>query len=234
MLKLNDLVERGRLGLLLALLAAALPARADVSDSGALTLGGQAVIAGTATVQGGSFSVGGATFTVSGGSVTLGGRLNLAAAGIKWADGTTSTTAASGGGGSGFVNQSTFTAFPQFSFTNTTFAAGCVTNSTVTMTTSGSQVLIYFYGNVTVTGGNYSYFNVLMDGSFVSPFGSSQSAGVSDTSSGLYQKANMHIIRDVSPGTHSWCLMVRNNGGGSGYIYNDANFYNQFGVIELK
>lgn len=74
-------------------------ARADVSDSGDLTIGGTGVIQGTMTVQGNAFSVGGATFSVSGGSITLGGRLNAAAAGIKWADGTTSTTASSGGGG---------------------------------------------------------------------------------------------------------------------------------------
>ena len=52
------------------------------------------MIAGSATVSGSAFSVGASTFVVAGGSVTLGGRLNVASAGIKWADGTTSTTAA--------------------------------------------------------------------------------------------------------------------------------------------
>lgn len=56
---------------------------------------GQAVVSGSMTVQGSAFSVGSATFSVAGGSITLGGRLNAAAAGIRWADGTTSTTAAS-------------------------------------------------------------------------------------------------------------------------------------------
>lgn len=84
----------------------ALPVRADVVDSGNLQIGGQGVFGGSVTVQGSAFSVGGATFSVAGGSVTLGGRLNAAAAGIKWADGTTSTTASSGV--SGTVYRSTF------------------------------------------------------------------------------------------------------------------------------
>lgn len=85
--------------LLAVLLGLAGAAQADVSDSGNLTIGGQGVIAGSMTVQGSAFSVGGTTFSVAGGSVTLGGILNVAAAGIKWADGTTSTTSASGAGG---------------------------------------------------------------------------------------------------------------------------------------
>lgn len=82
--------------LVLIAIALTAPARADVSDSGNLTIGGQGIIQGTMTVQGNAFSVGGTTFSVSGGSVTLGGRLNAAAAGIKWADGTTSITASNG------------------------------------------------------------------------------------------------------------------------------------------
>lgn len=82
--------------LALMALSLAAPARADVSDSGNLTIGGQGIIQGTMTVQGAGFSVGGTTFSVAGGSVTLGGRLNAAAAGILWADNTTSTTASAG------------------------------------------------------------------------------------------------------------------------------------------
>lgn len=83
----------------IAALTLCVAARADVSDSGNLTIGGDGVIQGTMTVQGNAFSVGGATFSVSGGSVTLGGRLNASPEGVKWADGTISTTAGGGGGG---------------------------------------------------------------------------------------------------------------------------------------
>ena len=65
-----------------------------VSIGGQAVVSGQAIVVGTMTVQGSAFSVGGATFTVAAGSITLGGQLNAASAGIKWADGTTSTTAA--------------------------------------------------------------------------------------------------------------------------------------------
>lgn len=96
------------LGLFALFLAA--PARADVSDSGNLTIGGQGVIQGTMTVQGSGFSVGGTTFSVAGGSVTLGGRLNAAAAGIKWADGTVTTSSSSigGSGGAWTIVESTY------------------------------------------------------------------------------------------------------------------------------
>ncbi|MBI4422194.1 MAG: hypothetical protein HY554_00610 [Elusimicrobia bacterium] len=45
---------------------------ADLSDSGALTVGQGAAIVGTAAVQGNAFSVGGSTFTVTGGKVGIG------------------------------------------------------------------------------------------------------------------------------------------------------------------
>lgn len=53
------------------LAALALPARADIVDSGALQIGGQGIIGGTMTVQGSAFSVGGATFVVTGSSVGI-------------------------------------------------------------------------------------------------------------------------------------------------------------------
>lgn len=95
--------------LALALGLTAASSRADISDSGNLTIGGNGVFQGTTTVQGNSFSVGGATFTVAGGSVTLGGRLNVSAAGIKWADGTVSVSSAAGGGSGNAVLSATQT-----------------------------------------------------------------------------------------------------------------------------
>lgn len=91
--------------LLAALMMTAGGARADLSDSGNL------VIAGTGTIQGASFSVGGTTFSVAGGSITLGGALNLSAAGIKWADGTTSFSSSTGGGKLAVYASSTTTGF---------------------------------------------------------------------------------------------------------------------------
>lgn len=132
------------------LMALALPARAAITDSGNLTIGGQGVISGTFTVQGSAFSVGATTFSVNGSSVgirtsvpaaaldvagsvqigsgtakstfTAAGMLKLNAAGIQWADGSTSTTAAVGGGGGGdaflSANQ-TFTGSDTFASTVT-------------------------------------------------------------------------------------------------------------------
>lgn len=105
---------------MLIALGPAVSARADLSDSGNLTIGGTGVIQGTMTVQGAEFSVGGTTFSVAGGSVTLGGRLNAAAAGIKWADGSTSTTASAGGGSGNVVLTATQTFSGVNTFTSTT------------------------------------------------------------------------------------------------------------------
>lgn len=110
--------------LALAFGLAAASVRADVSDSGSLTIGGTGVIQGTMTVQGSAFSVGGATFTVAGGSVTLSGRLNVSAAGIKWADGTVSVSSAGGGGGNAVL-----TATQTWSGANT-FASSVTIGST--------------------------------------------------------------------------------------------------------
>lgn len=56
--------------LLVCLFAAS--ARADLSDSGNLAIGGQTVIVGTVTVQGNAFSVGTSTLTATGGQVGIG------------------------------------------------------------------------------------------------------------------------------------------------------------------
>ncbi|MBI2362827.1 MAG: hypothetical protein HYV15_05535 [Elusimicrobia bacterium] len=56
-----------------ALLAAlALPARADIADSGDVIVGNQGVIAGTMTVQGQGFSVGASALVVGSGKVSVG------------------------------------------------------------------------------------------------------------------------------------------------------------------
>ena len=97
------------------LAAFAVPARADIVDSGTLQIGGQGIIGGTMTVQGSAFSVGGTTFVVTGGSVSIGttsapSLLNLQNGdiqittttgdrGIIFQDGTKQTTAAGVGGG---------------------------------------------------------------------------------------------------------------------------------------
>jgi hypothetical protein len=60
-----------RILIVLAALAA-VPAQADVSDSGNLSIGGNGVIAGTMTVQGNAFSIGASTLVVSGGRVGIG------------------------------------------------------------------------------------------------------------------------------------------------------------------
>lgn len=138
-------------------LALASFARADVSDSGNLTIGGNGVIQGTMTVQGGDFSVGGATFSVSGGSITFGGRLNASTAGIKWADGSTSTTSASAGGGNAVLAATqTFSGANTFTST-TTVGLGAdvqVLNYSAALRGGWSQV-----GSYNIAGSSFAVFS---------------------------------------------------------------------------
>lgn len=123
------------------LTALALPARADIIDSGYLQVGGQAIIGGTATVQGNALGVAGSVsatsatlsgtgaqtyaLTTSSGIHMVNGKLKLdSGAMIQWPDGTTSTTAASAGGGGNAVLSATQTFSGSNTFTATTTLGG--------------------------------------------------------------------------------------------------------------
>lgn len=134
-----------RLLILAAFLAAGAPVHADLSDSGDLIIGGQGIISGTMTVKGNAFSVGGSTFSVAGGSVTLGGRLNAATAGIKWADGTTSTSASGGASASYNVVVASVNAVQTVSGTDWVHLTG----SSVSINTTGTnRLLIIWNGEI--------------------------------------------------------------------------------------
>lgn len=223
-----------RLILLSAALALSAPAHADVSDSGNLTIGGNGVFQGTTTVQGSEFSVGGATFTVSGGSVTLGGRLNAAATGIKWADGTTSTTAASGGASALAITTCTTGGFGG----TWSYTAFGVAQTTVTMTASGNhKVRITLNASVENTAQyNSVAATFLQDGAFVSPYSSSiaskyivmaVSGGSGDN--GLDFSV---VIPAPSAGSHSYGLAMR-VGGGTGSFTSSSLAAHQFCVEEV-
>lgn len=211
--------------LLVMILGIAASARADVSDSGNLTIGG------TGVIQGNAFSVGGTTFSVAGGSVTLGGRLNAAAAGIKWADGTASTTASSGGGAG--VRLSTFTMFGLTSATNVDV---CV--ATVTFTPTASSVDVIFMG--TISNGNTGdpcMVAFLIDGGH--PPGWSRYTGMAMGANGYNQDGSFTYpdLAVTANTSHSVCL----RGGCGGYNISfcstsGASYYTQckFGMRESK
>lgn len=164
--------------LALMMLFLAVSSRADVSDSGNLTIGGNGVIQGTMTVQGGAFSVGGSTFAVLGGTVQVGGLLRVSNLGIQWNDGTISTTAASGSG----VGDVILTATQTFSGASTFTSSVTVGPSLVLSTVSFSNVLrgnwsliasthpsgstgAYFYGLVSTSpyGGGTAMYRLVVN-----------------------------------------------------------------------
>lgn len=213
--------------ILLAVLLAAPPARADVSDSGNLTIGGQGIIQGTMTVSGAAFSVGGTTFSVSGGSVTLGGRLNLAASGIKWADGTTSTTAAAGGGGGVATSSITYNDLTVYAGNTATSFGPCLAGSSVTFTGTGALLGLdgAFYKATT----GLVYGRWLVDGATTWNGGS---VHVIYMYNDTVVQINWQIpVTGLSSGNHTACLQYYNQGSGTFRPYTGTGVYPTYWAI---
>lgn len=206
-----------RIMLLVVSLGLGVSARADISDSGNLTIGGTGVIQGTMTVQGNAFSVGGATFAVAGGSITLGGLLNAGTAGIKWADGSTSTTAATSPVGL-TRSSTTINPMPNASFTNIALGP-CHSGSTLTLTTNGGKVRISVAGS----GANSTlemHIGLLQDGAFVEGTNSTKpitSANCTGNGNPINMSFSWVTPTAPSAGSHTWCLTLRQWNGGTGY-----------------
>lgn len=202
-------------------LGIAVPVRADISDSGNLTIGGQGIIQGTMTVQGSGFSVGGTTFTVAGGSVTLGGRLNAAAAGIKWADGTTSTTAASGGGGGVATSSATYGDTTAYSGNTASSYGPCLAGSTVTFT--GTGALLGLDGSFYKITAGAVFGRWLVDGATILNGSSVHSIYIANDAVDV---VSWHLpVSGLSPGSHTACLQYYNDGGGTFRPYTGGNTF---------
>lgn len=210
-----------RIILALALGLTAASVRADVSDSGNLIIGGNGVIQGTMTVQGSAFSVGGATFSVAGGSITLGGRLNAAAAGIKWADGTTSTTAASGGGGGVATSSATYGDLTVYSGNTASSYGPCLAGSSVTFT--GTGALLGMDGAFYKITTGLVYGRWLVDGATTWNGSSVHSIYIPNDS--VYQVNWQMPVTGLSAGSHTACLQYYNNGGGTFRPYTGLNAF---------
>ena len=220
------------LGIAALVVLGAASAHADISDSGNLTIGGQAVIAGTMTVQGGAFSVGATTFSVNAGTVSVSSVLK-ASQGILWADGSTSTTAVASASPLTMLVNSTDTvsglktfvgnvkmsthAFvtltgASYSTTQTTLSS-CVTGSTVTITIVGSTVAVVSAGYAANTAESLVAASFLMDGGYASGLGGT--AAITSGTAGSTQASNISftwIQGGLSPGTHSFCLVIAGSG----------------------
>ena len=129
------------------------------------------------------------------------------------------------------LHNSSFTVVPTGTFTNTTFGP-CV--STVTMTTSGGDLLAIFSGMIAIATSNTFYLSMLLDGAFLS--GHSATVGITGegiSSANEYANAGFsYHISGVSAGSHSLCLQVRLTGG-TGTI-DGTSTQAKFGAIELK
>lgn len=209
-------------GLLAAL---ALPARADIVDSGSLTIGGQGVIGGTFTVQGNALGVAGSisatsatlsgsgaqvySLTTSSGIHMVNGILKFESGTmIQWADGSVSTTGvpATAVGASSAI----FFTAGIGSWSNTVFSA-CIANSSLTITTSGGDVLLSFNGAIAGGGNSQWVLGFMEDGQFLSPW--SSTLGVTEGQIGpgaQYMAGDFGVmIRAPTAGSHTYCLVTR-------------------------
>lgn len=213
-------------------LGLAVSARADISDSGNLTIGGQAMIVGSMTVTGpiaGSsitLSTTGAqvyALTTSTGIHILNGRLKLEVGSyIEWPDGKTSTTSATAASS---TQNSTYT-YLQNEYTDGVAPMGpCISGSTITFTTSGNPVEIMFdFSQAHGASGGGTRVQVLMDGAWIDDFGPSESMAPMSrdpgASSTVWFPTYLRYRTNTAPsaGTHSFCITFERTGGGVSYI----------------
>lgn len=247
--------------LFLALLAVVSSARADVSDSGNLSIGGSGVISGTVTVQGGAFSVGGSSFAISGGSATVAYQIVASSisltgtgstsydltlssgmhfvgskTGITWADGSTSTTSSSGSG-IPLVLDSTYTyGIASNTQSQTTFLT-CFPGSTVTFTMSGNYYVEAEFNGYVLNGSNDTFMWVLMDGNFMGKMTASATT-CSGGTGGVASFITHCVVRNLtlpSAASHSFCFGIGGGSGNTTLYDSDGNItkaHNSFQVRE--
>lgn len=134
----------------------------------------------------------------------------------------------------GNVSASTSTTgIPEATFTNTTFDR-CVTGSTVTMTTTGRPVVVWFTGSTSINAAVTGAVSFMQDGAFVSPLSSSIGVLGVGTSVDTEVNASFHfLVSSIAAGSHSWCLAVKTPSG-TLTVKNDTLRINQFGAYEMK
>lgn len=201
--------------------------RADVSDSGNLTIGGQAVIVGSMTVTGAiagssvTLSTTGAAvyaLTISTGIHVLNGRVKLEAGSfIEWPDGTMSISSTTGGGGTGAASSSTYVRLCGGDQTptggqNTQGTAATVTNSTASMHFSAgswAEVAITLFH---VADGTQYNVDLYVDNVRPSWVGSNGIMTCQGSASSIYGSCAGVFPIDVSTNTNAFYLKVWRGG----------------------
>lgn len=127
------------------------------------------------------------------------------------------------------VDNSSTTVIPQANFTQTSYAA-CFAGSTVTITTSASQVKAGFSGVLcNDTNGVAMHITFMIDGVAQVGLGYVQTP----SAGGCANAAFTYITEALSAGTHSFCLTAK-TANNTGILRNDADKSNQFWVQELR
>lgn len=112
-----------------------------------------------------------------------------------------------------------------------------VCHSTLSITTNGGKVAIWFSGGLgSSTNGASLGLNVLEDGEFISPY--TKDIGIvqlfaTSADNDVTQNASFHIvIRAPSAGSHNYCIAPRVSAGTGKYSITSAQA--SFGVMEVR
>ena len=154
--------------------------------------------------------------------------------GIRWADGTTSTTAVTASAAASTVFQTSITVNNAAATTNTTFTTCYATG---TLTFSGGKAVVWYNGGTRNSGGvsTFCTLNVLLDGSYISPWTSTQgmSMGINTGSNTDHAHTLLRVFDAPSNGSHAYCLAMAVSANTC--TFSNVSFVgNQFGVMELK
>lgn len=131
----------------------------------------------------------------------------------------------------GSSNYATTTTGLSGTWTNTTFTSPCL--STVTITTSGNPVGVFFSGTLSDNGnGGNEFMNILQDGAFPLPYSSTLGTSAVDIANATAEStASFYVVLAApSAGSHSYCLMTRSAGNTGSF---GSHSQPVFGAMEL-
>jgi hypothetical protein len=138
------------------------------------------------------------------------------------------------------LHNSTATTIPQTFVTSALSLGPCIAGSTLTLTTSGGQVELAFFGTVGFGGSatTNASLGVLQDGVFLTGFSSATAVAQFTVvpTNGAVEGSFHYLLAPPSAGEHSYCVSLAGDSAGV-YIGGDsgtARFGSQFIVEEIK
>jgi hypothetical protein len=130
------------------------------------------------------------------------------------------------------LHNSSSTIIPTAATTNHALG-GCISGSTLTITTAGGRVQLDLAGTTGQTGNADPVINFLQDGQFVNNL--SALAAITGGSPDSIAAPLSYIVDAPTPGQHSYCISLATlNNAGTALLFNDSARTNLFYIKEIK